>query len=177
MKKNVNLAKEVAPESPESSRNTPQQVDNSLATPANAHPMPAAPSPYGLYPMMPMMPPFGSFPMMPMYPFPPNAGAMNYAANPFLPYNMAAQYGHHSTHLQSPGSSPIRDAKDIMSNDTFCAAFGLDDDDLEKLNLLKFRVTDNLAVVSEEDWRKIGFTPLSWERVKKVQRKYQKSKA
>lgn len=55
-----------------------------------------------------------------------------------------------------------------------CSRFRLGDEILERLENLRFRIGDDLTILTEEKWLAVGFTDLEWDRVKTSYRRYKR---
>lgn len=133
------------------------------------------------------------------YPYPPNYYEYPYAfASPHVPlgpHNFPTvttfppidlrlhQHSHMNfdSHLQHRDNSTIHSNRSSpppppqASVQDMCTMHNLGPTFVARLEMLKFEIGDNLSVVTEEEWRRVGFDRLEWDRVLTAYRRYKRS--
>lgn len=72
--------------------------------------------------------------------------------------------------IQNDRSSPPPPAE--ASVEDMCEKHRLGHSFVTRLAELKFEIGDNLSILTEDDWRRVGFDKLEWERVLTAYRRY-----
>lgn len=144
-------------------------------------------SPYSFFP-----PSYPGYPPMPTIPYPysapyhgyppPHFPPMSPHANTtiFPPIDPRLHQPRHGSSTANPFSAPVVGPADRSSPPPpastsikeMCELFGLEPEFGARLQKLKFRIGDNLSILGEEDWRKVGFDKLEWDRVLTAYRRY-----
>ncbi|KAJ7593093.1 hypothetical protein C8J56DRAFT_1045524 [Mycena floridula] len=130
-------------------------------------PGPSFPSPYGTMPS-PYFSPYGGFPgYQPGFPsFNPD----NHPITSTIPSKRCRE----SSPDMLMSSSPPRGDETDMSVEDFCAKYKLDQDTCTHLIKLHWSVDYPPKCVSSDRWEKVGFTEISWNRVLKAYKCYQR---